>query len=264
MIESIPTMRRRRRRRTRSARTYSIAHLLNRQPKTLSKDPNYATMMRHYFANERLQRIRVSRRCYTLLNNARIAPENLHNFYRTYRLPADPFFPLFFAAKRRYLAERERIREERRRYILATMRSLPEPTLSMIRYLGHLERYYNPAGLSPVWQAELFPGSKKKADSYTRLDETTWLLVFRRHLALLEARYRGLSDVVAERALASWVLGLYETLDPERLPPQRPDRNAVTRAYRRLSLLHHPDRGGNQAMFIEIKRARDVLVGEER
>lgn len=257
-------MRRRRRRRTRSAPTYSIAHLLNRQPKTLRKDPNYATMMRHYFANERLQRIRVSRRCYTLLNNARIAPAYLHTFYRTYRLPADPFFPLFFAAKRRYLAERERIREERRRYILATMRTLAEPTLDMIRYLGHLERYYNAAGLSPVWQKNLFPASKKKADSYTRLDETTWLLVFRHHLALLEARYRSLSDVVAERVLAAWVLGLHDVLDPGRLPPQRPHRDSVTRAYRRLSLLHHPDRGGNQAMFIEIKRARDVLVGEGR
>lgn len=221
-------------------------------------------MMRHYFASERLQRIRVSRRCYTLLNNARIAPENLRHFYHTYRLPADPFFPLFFAAKRGYLAHRERLREERRRYIVARMRGLPPAVLAMVKFLGYLERHYNPAGLSPVWQTELFPGSKKKADAYARLADASWLVVFRRHLSHLQLRYPGLTDVIADRVLAAWVLGLDAVLDPERLPPRRPDRASVAKTYRRLSLLHHPDRGGDPAMFIEIKRARDVLVGEER
>jgi hypothetical protein len=249
-------MRRRRRRRSRSARTYSIGYLLSRQPKGLRKHEHYSAMMAHYYASERLQRLRMSRRCYTLLNNARIRPRNLHHFYRTYRLPSNPFFPLFFSIKRDYLAERERIREERRRYIRDSVRALPPPILTFIKYLGYLERYYNAAGLSPVWQKELFPTSKKQADAYQRYTTGDWLRLFREHLSSLEQRYRGLSEIVADRVFACIVL----ELTPELIPPARPDQALINRSYRRLSLLHHPDRGGDPRMFIQIKRARDVLV----
>jgi curved DNA-binding protein CbpA len=33
----------------------------------------------------------------------------------------------------------------------------------------------------------------------------------------------------------------------------------VTAAYRRLSMQHHPDRGGDATVFVELKAARDVL-----
>ena len=214
-------------------------------------------MVSHFRASERLGRIRISRRCYTLLNQARIRPEHIRNFYVTYRLPDNPFFPLFFAIKRDYLAERERIREERRRYILSAMRSLPPPVLTTVKYLGYLERHYNAAGRSPVWQKHLFPGSKKKADAYSRYDTRQWLALFRDHLSLLEQRYRGLNELVAERVFACIVL----ELTPDLIPPARPSQSIVSRHYRRLSMLYHPDRGGDPTMFIEIKRARDVLVG---
>lgn len=213
-------------------------------------------MMTHYHASERLQRIRISRRCYTLLNHARIQPHNLHHFYRTYRLPENPFFPLFFTIKRSYLADRLRIKEERRRYILAAMRALPPPILTTIKYLGYLERYYNAAGRSPVWQDHLFPTSKKRADAYSRYATTDWLTLFREHLSLLEHRYRTLNEVVTERVFACIVL----ELTPELIPPSRPPRTRISRNYRRLSMLHHPDRGGDSAMFIAIKQARDLLA----
>lgn len=212
-------------------------------------------MLAHFRASERLRSLRISRRCYSLLNRARIQPHNLHHFYRTYRLPADPFFPLFFAIKRGYLAERERVKEARRQYILAAMRALPAPVLTTIKYLGYLERHYNAAGRSPVWQENLFPGSKKKADAYSRYDTSAWLALFRAHLALLVDRYRAMNDVIADRVFACIVL----ELTPTAIPPARPSADLVSRTYRRLSLLHHPDRGGDPTMFIEIKRARDVL-----
>jgi curved DNA-binding protein CbpA len=31
--------------------------------------------------------------------------------------------------------------------------------------------------------------------------------------------------------------------------------------YRRQSMRHHPDRGGDARMFVELQRARDVLAG---
>ena len=231
---------RRRRRRTSLARTYSIRHLLLHQPKTLRKHSQYREMIAHYDASEQLRRLRFTRRCYTLLNQARIAPENLRHFYRTYRLPADPFFPLFFTIKRGYLAERKRVKEERHRYIVSVVRSLPSGVRNQIKYLGYLERHYNAAGLSPVWQKHLFPGSKKKADSYTRMAPTEWQRLFRDHLADLVHYYPRLTPTVADRVLACFVLGMV----PELIPPTRPLPADVARVYRRLSMLHHPDRGG--------------------
>jgi len=214
-------------------------------------------MVTQYNTSERLRQVKISRRCYTLLNQARIAPENLVHFYRTYRLPKDPFFPLFFSIKRDYLAERERIREERHQYILQQMKSLGPETRARIKYLGNLERYYNAAGRSPVWQTELFPGSKRRADQYTRYSGAEWHQLFRSHLAALSERYPAITPVIADRVLACFVLGIVPLL----IPPARPTRSEVARTYRKLSLLHHPDRGGDPLLFIEIKKARDELVG---
>lgn len=215
-------------------------------------------MIGHFRASQRLQRLRIGRRCYTLLNNARIHQHNLAHFYRTYRLPSDPFFPLFFAIKREYLAERRRVQEERHRYILQQVRALPEPVLATIKYLGHLERYYNDSSRSPLWQRRLFPSSKKQVREYGRYDATDWMRCFRNHLRRLQERYGAPTDVAIERIVASFMLGII----PERIPPQRPDIPMVSRTYRKLSLLHHPDRGGDPEMFIEIKRARDTLLSE--
>lgn len=245
-----------RRRRRSSKKSYSIAYLLSRQPKSLRKHPDYAVMIAQFRGSRRLQEARFGRRCYSLLNHARIAEENLVHFYRTYRLPRDPFFPLFFKIKREHLAERERIKRERRRYILDALRSLPPTTLGTIKYLGHLERYYNSGGQSPIWQRHLFPSSKRQADRYHRQENIAWLELFRSHLQILRERYGAPTEVAGERILACFVLGMV----PETIPPRRPEAAVVNRTYRRLSLLHHPDRGGVPAEFIELQRARQTLV----
>ena len=100
----------------------------------------------------------------------------------------------------------------------------------------------------------LFPATKKQADAYSRYDASTWLAAYRRHLSLLARRYRDFSPLLADRVHAAFVLDLSPGI-----PPSRPPATDVTRRYRALSLVHHPDRGGDPAMFIRIKRARDVL-----
>jgi hypothetical protein len=206
-----------------------------------------------------LSSVRFSRRCYSLLNNARIAPHNLAHFYRTYRLPEDPFFPLFFKIKRDYLEERARVREARRQYILDTMRSLPPHVLGFIKYLGHLEKRYTAGGSYPLWQKNLFPATKKQARAYAGYELTDWVGVFRLHLRLLRDRYPALSPAFCEKLLACFVL---EYL-PTQIPPVWPGRPAVQLQYRRLSLEHHPDRGGDPRGFIELQWAREVLTGPQ-
>jgi hypothetical protein len=213
-------------------------------------------MLEHYRNSSVLQGLRFSRRCYSLLHHARIAPQNLHHFYRTYRLPADPFFPLFFEIKRAYLQERERVQEARRLYILETMRALPEPVLEFIKYVGRLEQHYSGGARYPVWRANLFPSTKKQADAYRRYDQYQWLQTFRAHLELLGARYRGLNAQIESRLIACFVLEI--PLDGP--PPRRPTQGEVMAHYRRQSMRHHPDRGGDPRMFVELQRARDVLA----
>jgi hypothetical protein len=244
-------------------------------------------MIDHFRASEALQRLRISRRCYTLLHHARVDPDNLEHFYRTYRLPRNGFFPLFFRVKRDYLAERERKREERRRYILETMRRLPAPVLDFVRYVGRLEQRYNAAGAYPLWEEHLLPSTKKQVHAYLRYGEHEWLRLFRAHLARLAERYRDFDEATAEKLLACYLLeclpdgwstgqaggqasrgspshGAEGSSGPGAAavsrPPAWPAAREVRRAYRSLSLRHHPDRGGDGALFVELKRARDLLL----
>lgn len=241
----------------RTRKTYTLEYLLSRQPKTLARHRNYALLVSHLYASERLRALRVSRRCYSLLHNARIEPENLSHFYRTYGLPKEPFFPLFFQIKRDYLRELERKREDRRRYILDEMRRLPAPTLAFIKYLGHLEAYYHSRGRYPLWQRYIFPTTKKQVRGYSAYGMSEWLGLFRGHLDRLGKHYPELGRRHTDRLLACFVL---DWLPPE-IPPQWPGPQEVTARYRRLSMLHHPDRGGDPNIFLELKRAKDLLTG---
>jgi hypothetical protein len=40
----------------------------------------------------------------------------------------------------------------------------------------------------------------------------------------------------------------------------RPDPQLAIRNYRRLSKLHHPDLGGDGNLFLQLQRAREVLI----
>jgi len=238
------------------AKRYSLEQLLERQPKTLSKHPDYPELLGYLQHDAALQRVRMIRRCYTLLHHARIAEGNLPHLMRTYRLPRHPFFALFLKMKREYLHEREQARQARFQYIVGEMRLLPAPVVEFTRYLGFLENSYNAAGAHPLWQEHLFPRSKRQVHEYRRLSPPDWLDVFRAHLGRLEQRYRACSAGTTELLLATFVLQCL----PSGYPPSRPSAELVKRRYRHLSLQHHPDQGGDARMFVELKRARDHLL----
>ncbi|MFW5711860.1 MAG: hypothetical protein ACOCZA_07920 [Spirochaetota bacterium] len=252
------------RRRARRIKVYSLGYLLSKQPKSLQKHQYYGEMLSYYRSSPRLQKLRISRRCYSLLQHATIKPEFLHNFYITYRLPKDPFFPLFLRVKRDYLQERERKRQAKMQYIAAKMRTLPPQILSFIKFLAAFEQHYNSAGNFPVWTLYMFPTTKKRVREYADLTPEEWLQHFRNHLQHLQQRYRNLDESTTERVLAAYVLDcLPEQGDKSETPkaglPQ-PDVQTVLRNYRRLSKLHHPDLGGDGALFLQLQWAKEVLT----
>ena len=236
----------------------SLRTLIERQPKTFARQADYGVLITLFRNSERLRSLTVSPRCWSLLNTARINPDNLYHFYRTYRLPEHPFFPLFLRLKREYFDERERIKTERRAAIRLIVQSCPDDTLEFLRYLGHLEDYVNAAGEHPLWQTGLYPSSKKAARAAAKRSFLDWIYIYREHLASLASHYRDFSEHDARMLLSAFVLGCV----PDGVPPRPPDAGSVARAYRRESLRHHPDRGGDAAVFIELKKARDTLRGD--
>ena len=232
--------------------------LLDRQPKTFARHEDYSSLITLFRNSTRLQSLTVSPRCWSLLNTARIDPDNLYHFYRTYRLPEHPFFPLFLRLKRDYLASRERIKAERRVAIREIVRTCPDYALTFMRYLGHLEDHYNAAGEHPLWQSQLYPSSKRAAHRTSVRGFVDWIKVFERHLEALAVHYHDFSERDSRMLLSTFVLGC----PPDSIPPRAPHERAVARAYRRESLRHHPDRGGDAAVFIELKKAKDNLQGK--
>ena len=247
---------RRRRRRALSRKIYSLAYLLSRQPKTLTKHRQYPLLMSYFYASARLQDLRISRQCYTVLNQGKVHPDHLNHFYLTHGLPKEPFFPLFLKIKRDYERERERKQEERHEYLLESMRRLPEGTRAFIKYLGYLEAHYHSRGRYPLWQQHIFPATKKQAQEYHTYTQLQWMELFRDHLLRLQSRYPGMSSLVVERLIACFLLEWV----PEELPPRWPPATEITARYRRLSLRHHPDLGGDPRVFVYLKGARDVLL----
>ena len=254
-----------RRRRRRSRKSYTLGYLIAKQPKGLAKLGTYRALRDHYLSSPALRSARIPSRAYRLLNEARLQPEHLANFYRTYRLPQNPFFPLFLAAKSEYLAIQVKRAEARRRWIRETMRSLPDRELEMVRYLGRLECAVNAAGRSPVWQERLYPGTKKRAREYQDSSPVEWLSVFRSHTDALTIRYPVLRRGFADRILALYLLDLSPRTSRSALPPfppALPPEATIRSAYRSLSMRYHPDQGGDPARFIHVKWARDTLLGQ--
>jgi hypothetical protein len=215
-------------------------------------------MQHHYRSSERLRSLRISRRCYNLLNRAVITPENLHHFHRTYRLPKDPFFPLFLTVKRDYLADREEAARQREAYILEQVKALTPRRRQALRFLAEWEESLNRAGERPVWEKTVYPGSKKRADEMTRLTGGGWLRLYDDFLAAMGRRYPGVDPRLVRMIRSSLVLDLIPAVHPLHFP----DRDEVARAYRRLCRTAHPDAGGRAEYFIRIKESRDYLLRE--
>lgn len=237
-------------------KTLTLESLLAKQPKSLRKHPNYSTLLRQYDLSPLLKRLRISRRCRSLLDRATVPPENLEIFCRTYRLPRDPFFPLFFLIKREYLENRRREKERRKAFIAAVLRGLPENTLGFIRFLALYEKNLNANNLYPLWVEDVYPKTKKRVHELAAFSQEEWMRLFSGYLSRLERRYSDHTGELSRRLLACYVL---EALPNPELPLRTPEETFMSN-YRRLCKLHHPDMGGDPEHFVRLKQARDLLI----
>ncbi len=227
----------------------TLASLLDAQPKGLVRMEGHRLLWDHFMASEKLRRLRISPRCYRLLNEARILPENLNTFYTTYRLPDNPFFPLFLSVKRQWFAERARLKEEREAAIFQRVKELPDYRRRSLRILAEFEETHHPSRGHPMWEERLYPKTKKRVEEFHRFREKDWFELWQGHLKLLACRYRSITPEYSEKLLAALVLRC-----------RKMERREVLANYRRLSMEYHPDRGGDSDSFRCITAARDTLL----
>ena len=235
----------------------TLASLLDAQPKGLTRYPAHRLLWDQFMASDRLKKLRISPRCYRLLNEARIPPENLKDFYRTYRLPEDPFFPLFLAVKAEWLEDREKRQEERQKAIMDIMRGLPEHRRRALRLLAEYERKHHIAGDNPLWDNQLFPKTMKRAREFMRFGEREWYETWRVHLIRLSWKYRNIPPLADAEGNPTYSARVLSALV---LRCRRVDRREVSENFRALSKEFHPDKGGDAESFRRIKAARDILL----
>ncbi len=140
------------------------------------------------------------------------------------------------------------------------MRALSPSVLEFIKFLAAYEQALNYSGRHPIWSEQLFPKTKKRVREYGHYRYDDWIQFFRAYLQTLEKRYRTVSDTTAEKLLAAFVLECLPGLLPRSPDLSRPSPADVMKQFRKLSKLHHPDRGGDAERFVHLKWARDVLL----
>lgn len=234
---------------------YSVIYLLDKQPKSLKKEKHYQLMVSFLQNSPTLTGVRFNRRCYSLLNDAIIKPEHLENFYKTYRLPVNPFFPLFFMVKRKYLLKRDNKKLERLQYIETKMEELPSYIRRYSALMKELELKYNRANQFPAFKENLVPKTKKKADLFAKYNHAEWIFFFGNYMSFLADLYVRIPSDLMERMSACLILNCLPSSFSE-----VPQRSKVSNRYRSFSKIYHPDAGGDQELFIKIKWARDLLI----
>jgi hypothetical protein len=234
---------------------YSLSALLGAQGPGLRKDPRFAELESMLRASPRLAAVRLGRRAYALLDEGRLRIENLPDFFATYRIPPEPFFRLFLTIKRDRRERLDALRRDRDRRIADIAAAFPKGPSLLIDHLAAVERLRNPA--TPIWRAELWPGSLKRAREMAGFGLTEWIERFAEYIERLRGAYRRIPPLEADALIACMLLECMPDPATGRLPSA-----ATARAqFKRLSKACHPDLGGDARRFLLVSRARDELVG---
>lgn len=230
---------------------YSVAHLLSKQPKALRKIKGYALLMRYYRSSDLLFRIRFTRTCYCLLNQAKIDNGRLDYFYRRFILPRHPFFPLFLKIKREYLNGKDARKKEKAAYIAGKIKLLPQHVVDYLKYCARFERHYNSDNAYPAWKKLIYPKTKKRVNALMKFDLEQWVDLFLCFFDSLKVKYQGINERSVDELVALFIL---------ELPYRQYSNEVINTQYRQLSKKYHPDAGGSTRAFNYLQFARETLL----
>jgi len=230
---------------------YTIHYLLSKQPVTLKKNREYNFLIDYYNSSKELKSLRFNRKCYSLLNKAKVAPEKLNLFRRFFKLPQNPFFPLFLKFKKEYINDLNSKKKLKDQYIYNKMRLLPEYIRIYIHYFGKYEKSLNMKQSHYVWSKILYPNSKKKADIMNEYKKTDWIRLFFDFVRELKIHYNWIDETYGNKLVALFIL---------ELPIKKYSEEEIKRQYRILSKKYHPDTGGSQLEFNYLQKAKSIMI----
>ena len=233
---------------------YSLEELLEKQNNYCKNHELWPLLLQHYRANARLRTIRLRKNCYQVMSRGRVSESNVPHFIRTYKLPNDPFFSIYFQIKRAQIVYKKERAQERVKKIALLMRKLPPNINHFIIFLAHLEQIQNEA--YPLWKSFFFPRTIKQARELNQFTLPQWQAYFREYLDELFKKHAQLPFNNIDRLLSCMLLDCPPDVHLRRWPTNE----EIKEAFRALSKLHHPDAGGDPEYFKAISEARMLFM----
>jgi len=229
---------------------YSLNYLLAKQPGKMKKSSEFRNLLIFYNSTPELKKIFISKKCYLLLNNAKIKPENLEYFYKTYRLPKAAFFPMFLKIKSDHINRKNILKKQKEDFILNNLKKLDDDVLVYLKYFSRYERLINKHKKIPLWMKSFYPKSKKSVSIILKMNKINWIEKFSKYSLDLIRYYRN-----SDQSYLKKLINLF-TLE---LPIKKFSDEEIKSQFRKLSKKYHPDLGGNSIIFKQICRAKDEI-----
>jgi hypothetical protein len=230
---------------------YSLHYLLSKQPESVKKNKYFKLMRDYYNSSDALKNLIISNKFYSILNKSKIIPEKIGLFYQVYKIPKNPFFPLFLKIKKEYLEKQKKNKREQIQYKLKKMKKLPEQIQDYLKEFAKYEKNLNKKNACPVWLKIIFPGSKKQADSLILLKKDDWIKIFNLYINQLKRKYLNFNENQFNNLTSLFIL---------ELPVNNTSLDIIKLQYRKLSKSYHPDSGGNSKDFNMLQNAYKSLI----
>ena len=230
-----------------------ILELIKSQPKGLKKMANFIKIVDIYNSSTYLKTLKLSKKAFNLLNKGRVNIDNLDKFYKIFKIKNHIFFIEFISLKNSYISKRKSIKKEKEKYIYQNMISLPKEIKDIIKELAKIELNYAKRDKKrSFWQKTLYPTTKKGVNDFLKFNNIDWFIHFDNFISKVQKKYSvDFGNRSIKKRIALFVLGIYKT------------KVTVSdiKEFRRLAMVHHPDRGGDAKSFKILQQSKELLIG---
>ncbi len=229
---------------------YTIIDLLTKQPVIIKKSIDYINLF-ETIKNEKIIHTNISYRIYQNLNKCQIDSNSLSFYLKINNLPLHPFFPRFLLIKKRYIDLQNKRKNEKKEKIDVQMKMI-DPLVK--KYLKHYLEYEKKISSNQpaLFFTIIIPKNLKKARIVSNYSLTQWYFLIDSYLIQLNETYKRTD--LHSLTLLNYKMVLHFN------PDETLTNEITSSAYRKLSLIYHPDKGGSQESFVLISEARKKLT----
>lgn len=230
-------------------KSYSLKEIFHNEQKTFLKKENVCKLKKQIENSKTLQNLSIRKKPFFMLKKGNIKMNKFKAFLTYNKLPDHPFFENYLKEKQKYILEKKQKLKERKKYIFEKMSKLDDLTKKMIIELYHLEKKINKQ--TPLFNKNLWASSKKKADTFERMNHYIWSVFFLDFSQLFCEKYNNKLKMNSV---------YYTNLYIMRLHIRKYSNDFLKKQFRQLSMSAHPDKGGTNEEFELLLRAYNYLT----